>query len=228
MSVRFGQEAARWFGEQVGKSEYHLMCKAFVRTGLNVVPSQSGTAIECFLEAKHKHLIHDPEWIPAFAPVFLDTSNTAEHVAFTVGRNRAGHRMVITTDGGPNNSVALVELVRLRDSWGPILGWTEDFDGQTVYVDKPSISLQNVADAARHEGDVGGDAPLHPRAVGYVERALVAESMLDPQFVNGRFGPRKRRAYARWQRKVDAIRDTGIPDLYSLDRLGRRNGFNVH
>lgn len=226
MTVRTGSQAGQAARSYVGKAQYHLMCKAFVRAVLQVEPSRSATAIECFREAEHKHLVHDAELIPAFVPVFMDTSNWAEHALFSVGRDRAGFRLAVSTDAGPGGTIGLVRLGALARAWGPILGWTEDFDGRRVYADKPSISHRVLLDAARHEGTVRGDPPLHPRPVGYIERALVAEGLLNRRFVNGRFGPRKRRAFARWQVKVGQP-STGIPDMFSTERLGRRHAFDV-
>lgn len=233
MTVRTGAAAGAAAREWIGRDAYHLMCKAFVRAEVfNVVPSRSGTAIEAWREAEHKHHVSDPEKIPAFVPVFMDTSAAAEHVLVTVGRGGAGHRLAVTTDGGPGHTIALVRLADLARSWGPILGWSEDLDGQRIWTPPaatPSIVLANVVDAALHEGDRTGDAPLHPRAVGYVERALVAERLLSPSHVNGRFGVRKRWAYAAWQKRLgfSGSDANGVPGRISLTKLGQRHGFKV-
>lgn len=224
---RTGRAAAVWFRGRVGDDAFHLMCKAFVRTGLDVNPSRSLTAIECWREAVHKHPQHDPERYPAFVPAFMDTSASAEHVLFTVGRDRTGHRLAITTDGAPGNRIALIRLAELSHAWGPMIGWTEDLDGQPVWTPRPMISAANVRDAALHDPDVKGDEPLHPRAVGIIEEALVAERLLSRSHVNGRFGRRKRHAYAMWQTRT-GFPATGIPELASLSRLGNRHGFDVH
>lgn len=133
MSVRTGAEAGAWFRAQVGKDAFHSMCKAFVRTGLNVEPSRSATAIECWNEARVKHRAVDVESIPAFVPVFMNTSASAEHVVFTLGRNAEGKRLCVSTDAGPNRTIGLVQLGKLAASWGPVFGWTEDFDGQRIW-----------------------------------------------------------------------------------------------
>lgn len=223
--VRTGRAAGAWFRDQVGKAEYHLMCKAFVAAGFNAEPSTSPTAIAAWEQAEHKHPVHDPEKVPAFVPVFLDTSNAAEHVAATVGRDRTGHRLVVSTDAGPGGTVGLVRLADLM-RWGPIIGWTEDINHQRVWTPQPIIALSNVRDAALHESDEKGDPPLHEHAVRVVERALVAERLLAPAFVNGRFGPRKRHAYALWQHRVGSD-PTGVPTMVDLSRLGIRHGFDV-
>lgn len=223
---RTGRLAGAWFRAMVGRDAYHLMCKAFVRTGVDVDPSRSGTAIECYREAVHQHPQHDPEKYPAFVPAFMDTSNPAEHTLFTVGRDRQGHRLAVSTDAGPGHTIALVRLAELSDAWGPLIGWVEDFDGQRVWIPRPMIKIANVRDSALHERDERGDPPLHPIAVGVVERALVAERLLSPRFVNGYFGPRKRHAYAVWQKRTGSL-ETGIPSLADLSRLGIRHGFDV-
>lgn len=233
MTVRMGRDAGAAARSWVGRDAYHLMCKSFVRGAVfNVDPSRSGTAIEAWHETVHKHEVHDPEKVPAFVPVYLDTSNTAEHVAATVGRDSTGHRLVVSTDAGPNHTIGLVRLATLA-TWGPILGWGEDLDGQRVWnppAVTPTIELANVIDAALHEGDRTGDPPLHPRAVGYVERALVAERLLSPSHVNGRFGVRKRWAYAMWQKRIgfSGADANGVPGRISLTKLGQRHGFKVN
>lgn len=226
MSVRTGREAAAWFRSQVGQHEFHLMCKAFVRTGFNVEPSRSGTAIECLREAQHVHHEHDPEKVPGFVPAFMDTSNAAEHVLATVGRDHAGHRLAVSTDAAGSGIIGLVRLADIVHSWGPLLGWTEDFDGQRVWTPRPIVQLANIVDSALHEGDETGDPPLHAHAVGLVEQALVAERLLSPKWVNGRFGPRKRQAYRAWQSRA-GFTMTGIPTMGDLSRLALRHGFDV-
>jgi hypothetical protein len=211
----------------IGKDAFHLMCKQFVREAvLDIEPSRSGTAIECWLQADHKHETQDPERVPAFVPAFMDTSATAEHVLFTGPRDRQGRRLAVSTDAGPGHTIGLIRLATLVDEWGPLLGWTEDFDGQRVWTPHPIIQIAHLRDSALHEGDEKGDLPLHPHAVGVIERALVAERLLSPRFVNGRFGPRKRHAYSVWQRRAGFL-ETGIPTLADSSRLGVKHGFDV-
>ena len=227
MTVRTGLAAGAAAREWIGRAAFHEMCKAFTRGAVfNVEPSTSATAIQAWEQAHHQHPTHDPEAVPAFVPVFLNTHATAEHVCPTVGRDHHGHRLVVTTDGGPGGTIALVRLSDLAASWGPVIGWTEDLDGQRVWDTHPFISIDRLREAALHEGDEHGDPPLHPDVVGVIERALVAERLLAPRFVNGYFGPRKRRAYAAWQTRA-GYTGTGIPTLADASRLGVRHGFDV-
>jgi hypothetical protein len=227
VTVRTGHDAGAAARAWIGRDAYHLMCKAFVRGEVfNVVPSTSGTAIECWREAQHKHVTQDPESIPAFVPVFMDTSAAAEHVLVTVGRDTAGHRLAVTTDGGPGHTIALVRLATLAASWGPILGWSEDFDGQRVWTPPaplPVVELEHIIDTVRRQhGEYRAEGRI-------VERALAAEGLLDQKWVDGWMGARTRTAYAAWQKRLGytGASANGVPGRDSLTRLGHAHGFRV-
>lgn len=135
LAPRRGVEAARWFRSHNGDAAYHNMCKAFVRTGFLVYPSMSNTAIECYEEARFKHpirSIEDLDDVPRYAPVYFDTSNAAEHVLFSIRRDRQGHRLGITTDAR-DGRIGIVRLIDLARTWGPPIAWVEDMDGQRVW-----------------------------------------------------------------------------------------------
>lgn len=227
MTVRTGRAAGDAARSWVGRDAYHGMCKAFVRGEVfNVDPSRSATAIEAWHEAEHKHLVTDPEKVPAFVPVFMDTAATAEHVAATVGRDSTGHRLCVSTDAGPGRTIGLVRLADLARSWGPILGWAEDLDGQRVWTPpppRPVVELAHIVDAARlHHG-------AHRTEARIVERALTAEGLLDRKWVDGWFGARSVTAYARWQHRLGytGAQANGIPGRTSLTKLGQLHGFRV-
>lgn len=139
MTVRMGKAAGDWARGQVGRDAWHLMCKAFVRTAFNVVPSTSNTAKECWAEAgSHRHFTTDPEAVPAYVFAYLNTSATAEHAVIPVGRDSHGYRLCVSTDAGPNRTVGLVRLASLADSWGPLVGWSEYMDGQRIWTPPPA------------------------------------------------------------------------------------------
>lgn len=94
---------------------------------------------------------------------------------------------------------------------------------------KPVVSLPKVVRAARR--DRGRWSKTLPRArhVKVVERALVAEGLLDRRWVDGRFGEATVEAYTSWQRRcgfTGAAAD-GVPGEASLAKLGDRRGFVV-
>lgn len=134
MAPRTGLAATRAARAHVGHAEYHNMCKSFVRGVVyGIEPSQSPTAIAAWNQAVHKHPLRNDqiEDIPWAVPVWYDTSNTAEHIATSIRRDRQGHRLLVTTDGRDGR----ITIVRARDllSWGPVIGWAEDLDGQRVW-----------------------------------------------------------------------------------------------
>lgn len=76
----------------------------------------------------------------------------------------------------------------------------------------PYVSLENV----RKQAQTGG--PRVVRGVRRVQRALNAKIGADLP-VDGRFGPKTKRAYARWEERIGGDGD-GIPGLFSLLQLG--------
>lgn len=93
---------------------------------------------------------------------------------------------------------------------------------------EPEISLAKLIKAAK--SDPGKDGrPVSYAGTKTVEKALVAERLLDDSLADGHFGTATVKAYAAWQRKLgysgpDA---DGIPGEASLERLGSKHGFTV-
>lgn len=139
--MRKGKKAAEWMLLRVGSEAFPGMCKKFTRSGLDV-PSKSLSARECWNNAKFKHKVSnkDVNTVPAFVPAFLDTGKFG-HSVFTLNKDKDGNRLCISVDvkDRDNDSRREVGVVRLKDllKWGPLQGWTEDFDGVRV-VDAPA------------------------------------------------------------------------------------------
>ena len=232
LAPRRGRDAAMYARTFVGERAYAGMCKAFVRTVFGVVPSKSPTAISCFEQADHQHRTSDPEKVPAFVPVYMNTSNPAEHVAFTLGVQRDGHRLVVSTDAGAGNTIAIVRLDVLAARWGPIIGWAEDMDDQRVWKPgpvKPVVNLAAMQRAARKDPPAPQGSAVARAQGRIVERALAREGLLDRRWVDGSWGTRTISAYAAWQRRL-GFRGTdadGSPGSTSLRALGKRYGFRV-
>jgi hypothetical protein len=102
-------------------------------------------------------------------------------------------------------------------------------DGSPVDVDpRPVIDLSRVIAAATHDPAQPG-TPVSYAGVKTVEKALVAEGLLQARLADGHFGTATVEAYAAWQRRcgftgADA---NGIPGRSTLTELGRRHGFDV-
>lgn len=97
----------------------------------------------------------------------------------------------------------------------------------------PGDSVSTV-DLSRLRGAAYRNPPANGQPVTYagvkpVERALVAEGLLDASLADGHFGTATVKAYAAWQRSLGYRgRDAdGIPGLVSLRELGSRHGFDV-
>jgi peptidoglycan hydrolase-like protein with peptidoglycan-binding domain len=93
----------------------------------------------------------------------------------------------------------------------------------------PRVSVANVVAAAHHDGPAPQGSALHRADVLPVEKALHAEGLLAPQWVDGSFGTRTRAAYAAWQARVGyhGADADGIPGHASLADLGAKHGFTV-
>jgi hypothetical protein len=133
--MRKGKKAAEWMLRRIKSEAYPRMCKQFVRHGLDI-PSKSGSAAECFRNAKFKHKPKDINDTPAFVPVFFDTGKWG-HAVYSLSKDKQGRRLCISvdvkdTDHDTRREVGVVTLESLL-KWGPFQGWTEDFDGVRVY-----------------------------------------------------------------------------------------------
>jgi hypothetical protein len=133
--MRKGEKAAVWALNRVKSEAYPAMCKQFVRHSFDV-PSKSGSARECFNEAKFKHKPKDINDTPGYVPAFFDTGKWG-HSVLTLGKDKDGNRLAISVDVQDKDGDGRKEVgvVRLKDflKWGPFQGWTEDFDGVRVY-----------------------------------------------------------------------------------------------
>ncbi|ELS58326.1 N-acetylmuramoyl-L-alanine amidase [Streptomyces viridochromogenes] len=93
---------------------------------------------------------------------------------------------------------------------------------------RPVIDLSKVVAAALHDPAKPG-TPVSYAGVKTVEKALLAEGLLEAKYVDGHFGGATVKAYAAWQHRCgfSGADANGIPGQASLDRLGRRHGFDV-
>ncbi|MFC5212581.1 N-acetylmuramoyl-L-alanine amidase [Streptomyces coerulescens] len=93
---------------------------------------------------------------------------------------------------------------------------------------RPVIDLSKVIAAALHDPDKAG-TPVSYGGVRTVEKALVAEGLLESRYADGHFGGATVKAYSAWQHRCGFTGSdaNGIPGQVSLDRLGDAHGFDV-
>ncbi|MGW1828832.1 CHAP domain-containing protein [Streptomyces tubercidicus] len=94
---------------------------------------------------------------------------------------------------------------------------------------KPVVDLSNVVAAAKADPSAPQGHTSHKADVLIVEKALVAEKLLDAKWADGSFGTKTRDAYEALQKRYgysggDA---DGIPGKASLTKLGTKHGFTV-
>lgn len=108
------------------------------------------------------------------------------------------------------------------------------FDLRPGDVSKPSkpmkVDIGEVVEAFQLDPDRPQGSGVHPRHVRPVEKALLAEGLLDSAWaMDGYAGTSTREAYRKWQQRLGFTgKDAdGFPGKTSLTELGRRYGFVV-
>jgi hypothetical protein len=92
---------------------------------------------------------------------------------------------------------------------------------------RATIDLSNMRYAAEHDRDRKASNPSHPYGTKIVERALVREGLLSPDYVDGYWGTATRYAWLRWERKLGWQEPDRKVGKAGLVALGKRNGFRV-
>ncbi|MFD9205963.1 CHAP domain-containing protein [Streptomyces sioyaensis] len=94
---------------------------------------------------------------------------------------------------------------------------------------KPVVDLSNVVTAAKADPAAPQGHTTHKADVLIVEKALVAEGLLDAKWADGSFGTKTKGAYAALQERYGYSGNDadGIPGKTSLTRLGNAHGFTV-
>lgn len=145
------------------------MCKREVRECLSlsvghVIGSRSGDAAEAWRNATHKHHTEDPDSIPRGVPVFwLGGSEGHGHVSISTGSG--GHW---TTDLLRSGFFDRTGIRLVARKWGlRLVGWTEDFDGVTVW--HGGHAVVNRADVDVLRGFLAEQLLAEERPVEWVE-----------------------------------------------------------
>jgi hypothetical protein len=91
----------------------------------------------------------------------------------------------------------------------------------------PRVSLSKMRLAAVKDPHAPKGSPTRPLSVKVLQRALVAEGLLDERQIDGVYGKRTRAAWVAWQKSLGfrGADADGLPGRISLRRLGEKRGF---
>lgn len=228
--MRAGSAAVAWAIGQARREtqDWRGFCLRFVRTCLGVPAKQASAkaAWDAVAPADRHHDDTPPPGVPVFWAV-----GRFGHVALSAGGGR-----VWSTDILRSGQVDLVSIATITRAWdADYLGWAETLNGVRVHTRPPveappRVSLSRLVHAFRNDPHRGQGDGLHRGDVRPVERALVAEGLLDDRWAgDGTAGTRTVEAYARLQHRLGYTGDgaNGIPGVRSLKWLGERHGFDV-
>ena len=230
-----------WATAQITKpdKDYRALCLQFTRMAFDI-PAKYPDAKSAWANAKKKHKTSSAKNIPAGVPVFWETRSKWDHVALSIGGGKC-----ISTDIKRRGKVDVVNIDTVTKSWGPLLGWSEDLNGVTVYTPKASggagsseppavtkgktISLSELRNAALTDPKRSDQKTTNWAAVKPVEDALVAKGYLPKALADGHFGTQTKIAYRLWQRALGYTgKDSdGLPGMTSLKRLMEPLGYTI-
>jgi hypothetical protein len=189
---------------------------------LNFTPANHRVpfAAEAWENAQVKHKPRagaTPKAPPVGVPVWW-TGEPSGHVAIS-----AGGGYVISTDYPRDLQVNKVAIKDLTQAWTKTYrGWTEDINDVTVHVIH-DVRLAKVQAAAQSQVDDGSA----PKMCLILNSALYVAGLLGEKHATDEFlSARSVHAYRKWQQK-HGVDGTGVPDLRTLKKLGKKYSFNV-
>lgn len=128
-NVRSAAAAIAWGKAEIKRPSrnWNALCLMFVRKCFNV-NAKYPDARSAWANAKKKHKTSNPNSIPSGVPVFFDTTSKWDHVALSIGDGKC-----ISTDALRKGKPDIISIASIARNWGPLLGWSEDLNGVTVY-----------------------------------------------------------------------------------------------
>lgn len=205
--------------------DWEGLCLRFVRTCFGVAPRWPYATEAYRSTTKRMGTAGTP---PAWVPIWW-AGGRYGHVALSAGGGYCWSNDILRP--GKIDKVTIPTITR---GWGMAYqGWTEDINGVDVYVEPVAsfsgrrVHASAVLDASRRDPGAPQGVASHPHAVGIVERALVAEGLLDDRWIDGAWGSKTEHAWRRWQRRRGDDSPTGVPGRKGLEALGRRHNFTV-
>jgi hypothetical protein len=231
VTLRLGSTAVSWGLAQVGRTGYPGLCLFFVRSCFGVAsryPDARQAWEHVALSNRHTGAAdksHPPAGVPFH---FSIPGSSHDHIVLSIGGG-----WCLSNDVVARGRIDRVRISLITQRWGAHpLGWAETINGVRVHehgkstVSRARVDASRVLEAARRDPHAGRGT--HPSDVRLVERALVAEGLMDDRWVDGKWGSKTTAAWQRWQRRRGDHRATGVPGLVGLRALGARHGFSVH
>lgn len=133
--TRSAKQAMAWARARRGDFGWDNLCLSFVRQAFGVYyspdadwPTSSRMAGVAWDRAKKKHRETHPARIPAGVPVFFEMATEADHVVLSTGDG-----WCVSNDFVVDGRIDSVKIADIAAKWGPLLGWTEDLVGNTVW-----------------------------------------------------------------------------------------------
>lgn len=201
------------------------LCLQYTREMLGV-PAKYASAIIAWTHVA-KADRHGGAEPPPGVPVFWRVGRWG-HVALS-----AGGGYVWSTDILRKGKVDKVRISYLSRKWGAdYLGWGETLNGKRVYTAAAKVPRQrpvyveHIRESAQHDPARPAGRAAHPYEVGVIEKALVAEGLLDDRWLDGSWGTKTEAAWARWQRRIGND-PNGRPGREGLVKLAAKRGFTV-
>ena len=198
-NIRTGAAAIAWAKNEIKSPSrnWNALCLMFVRKCFNVA-AKYPDARTAWANAKKKHKTSNASSIPAGVPVFFDTSSKWDHIVLSIGDGKC-----ISTDALRKGKPDIVSIASLAKNWGPLLGWSEDVNGVTVYKApiKPTIP-------AFPKGLAPGKSS--PSARTLQKQLKKAGFLAKDASESDNYGPMTRTAVAKFHNKHSQFKAEGV------------------
>ena len=201
-NIRTGAAAIAWAKNEIKapSRNWNALCLMFVRKSFNVA-AKYPDARTAWANAKKKHKTSNASSIPAGVPVFFDTSSKWDHIVLSIGGGKC-----ISTDALRKGKPDVVSIASLAKNWGPLLGWSEDVNGVTVYKAPVKPTIPTIP--AFPKGLAPGKSS--PSARTLQKQLKKAGFLAKDASESDNYGPMTRTAVAKFHNKHSQFKAEGI------------------
>ena len=208
-NIRTGAAAIAWGKNEIKNPSrnWNALCLMFVRRCFNVA-AKYPDARTAWANAKKKHKTSDPSSIPSGVPVFFDTTSKWDHVVLSIGGGKC-----ISTDALRKGKPDIVSIASLAKSWGPLLGWSEDVNGVTVYKAPAKPLVPSFPKGL-------GPGKSNPSARTLQKQLKKAGFMPKDAAEADNYGPKTRTAVAKFHNKHPQFKTEGVSKDVKIDPKG--------